>query len=319
MSKSCKNKLVKLYSSVNFKDPADSKNFGKWDICSKLKILIHFVGQYSKENQPDIYFKAKVTLDASVNEIGEVKKCNICVKDICFKNEFDVSICSRTDQYKYLYDVSCSSSSSCSKSSKSSCSKSSKSYCSSELSLSDIIANGIEKQIINNVKDFIESDAFLITWEFEQGSFTLDTTQYNNGLTFPNVKMTIKYKFIKHHSSCSSSSSSCHSSSSSCSSHKPNHFIKMLMMGFISLMIIMFLLKLLGYNSCPNSYNEQTGYFNQLTYMFKNTSYQNTQEEQPEQQPEVQPEQQPEEQPEEQPEQGESYINHITKYANLKK
>jgi hypothetical protein len=255
---SCEKNLTKLYSSVNFSNPEDSKSFGKWDIDSKLKVLVHFVGEYINDVQPSIYFKAKVTLDAVVCKSGKVTKSNIVVKDICFKNEFNVSANSQTDEYKYLYDISCSSadnaSSSCSSKHKS-CSSDS---CSSDLSLSDIYVNGIEKQIMTNVKEFMESDAFKITWVLEKGFFTLNTTKFNSGNTFPNVKMTIKHKLT-------SSSSSCFSSSSSC--HKPNNFIKMLIMGFVAILVIMFLLKFLknnNYGDYANLYDNVFGSVNKL-------------------------------------------------------
>ena len=254
---SCEKNLTKLYSSVNFTNPEDSKSFGKWDIDSKLKALIHFVGEYANGAQPNIYFKAKVTLDAVVKKNGTVSKSNIVVKDICFKNEFNVSAESQTDEYKYLYDISCSSadnaSSSCSSKHKS-CSDS----CSSDLSLSDIYINGIEKQIMTNVKEFMESDAFKITWVLEKGFFTLNTTKFNSGSTFPNVKMTIKNKLT-------GSSSSCFSSSSS--SHKPNNFIKMLIMGFVAILVIMFLLKFLknnNYGGYANLYDNVFGSVNKI-------------------------------------------------------
>lgn len=254
---SCEKNLTKLYSSVNFTNPEDSKSFGKWDIDSKLKALIHFVGEYTNGAQPNIYFKAKVTLDAVVKKNGTVSKSNIVVKDICFKNEFNVSAESQTDEYKYLYDISCSSadnaSSSCSSKHKS-CSDS----CSSDLSLSDIYINGIEKQIMTNVKEFMESDAFKITWVLEKGFFTLNTTKFNSGSTFPNVKMTIKNKLT-------GSSSSCFSSSSS--SHKPNNFIKMLIMGFVAILVIMFLLKFLknnNYGGYANLYDNVFGSVNKI-------------------------------------------------------
>jgi len=239
---SCEKNLTKLYSSVNFSNPEDYKSFGKWDIDSKLKALIHFVGEYTKCEytngvQPNIYFKAKVTLDAVVNKNGTVTKSNIVIKDICFKNEFNVSAESQTDEYKYLYNISCSSADNATSSKHKSCSNS----CSSDLSLSDIYANGIEKQIMTNVKEFMESDAFKITWVLEKGFFTLNTTKFNSGSTFPNVKMTIKHKLISSFSSCTSSSS--------CSSHKPNNFIKILIMGFVALLVIMFLLKFLKNNN----------------------------------------------------------------------
>ncbi len=278
MTKFCEKKLIKLYSSINFDNPSDTKVFGKWDIDSKLKVLTHMTGEYSKNSQPNIYFKAKITLDATVSNLGDVSKSNIVVKDICFKNEFNVSASSMTDEYKYLYDISCSSadnapscSSKSSKSCSESCSKSSKSSkssssCSSELSLSDIIANGIEKQIMENVKAFIESDAFKIAWILEKGDFTLDTTKYtgiDENVVFPNVKMTIKHKLI---GSSSSSSSSCTSSSKS---HKPNHFVKMLIMGFVAVMIIMFLFKFLK-NNYSNVYDNMTnGFNNHLTKGFE--------------------------------------------------
>lgn len=261
MTKSCEKKLIKLYSSINFANPSDTKVFGKWDIDSKLKVLTHMTGEYSKNGQPNIYFKAKVTLDANVSKLGVVSKSNILVKDICFKNEFNVSASSMTDEYKYLYDISCSSADNApSSSSKSSKSSSSSSSCSSELSLSDIIANGIEKQIMENVKAFMESDAFKITWVLEKGAFTLDTTKYapNNIAVFPNVKMTIKHKLI------GSSSSSCSSSSSS-KSHKPNNFIKMLIMGFVAVLVMMFLFKFLkNNNNYSNVYNNMANGFNNV-------------------------------------------------------
>lgn len=228
MPKPNEKKLIKLYSSVNFVNPVDTKPFGKWDIDSKLKVLTHLTGEYVFGTQPSIYFKAKVTLDAVVSKLGVVTKSNIVVKDICFKNEFNVSACSRTDEYKYLYDISCSSADNAS-------SKSSKSSCSSELSLSDIYVNGIEKQIMTNVKAFMQSDAFKITWVLEEGSFILDTTKYvvSSNVVFPNVRMTIKHRLSD------DSSSSCQSSKS----HKSNNFIKMLVFGLIALIIIMFLLK----------------------------------------------------------------------------
>jgi len=259
---SCEKNLTKLYSSVNFSNPEDSKSFGKWDIDSKLKALVHFVGEYTNGAQPSIYFKAKVTLDAVVSKFGTVTKSNIVVKDICFKNEFNVSANSQTDEYKYLYDISCSSadnaSSSCSSKSHKSHKSCSSDSCSSDLSLSDIYANGIEKQIMTNVKEFMESDAFKITWVLEKGFFTLNTTKFNSGNTFPNVKMTIKHKLT-------GSSSSCFSSSSSC--HKPNNFIKMLIMGFVAILVIMFLLKFLknnNYGGYANLYDNVFGSVNKL-------------------------------------------------------
>jgi len=250
---SCKKNLTKLYSSVNFSNPEDSKSFGKWDIDSKLKALVHFVGEYTNGAQPSIYFKAKVTLDAVVNNNGTISKSNIVVKDICFKNEFNVSANSQTDVYKYLYDISCSSADNAS----SSCSSKHK-YCSSDLSLSDIYVNGIEKEIMTNIKEFMESDAFKITWVLEQGFYTLDTTKFNFGNTFPSVKMTIKHKLTGSSSSCLSSSSS---------SHKPNNFIKMLIMGFVAMMVIMFLLKFLknnNYGGYANLYDDVFGGVNKI-------------------------------------------------------
>ena len=255
-----KKNLTKLYSSVNFSNPEDSKSFGKWDIDSKLKALVHFVGEYNNGVQPNIYFKAKVTLDAVVSKTGTVTKSNIVVKDICFKNEFNVSAESQTDEYKYLYDISCSSADNAS-SSGSSKHKSCYDPCSSNLSLSEIYANGIEKQIMTNVKEFMESDAFQITWLLEKGFFTLNTTKFNSGSTFPNVKMTIKHKLIDSSSSCFSSSSS------SCSSHKPNNFIKILIMGFVAILIIMFLLKFLknnNYGGYSNLYDNVFGSVNKI-------------------------------------------------------
>jgi hypothetical protein len=260
----CKKNLTKLYSSINFSNPEDSKSFGKWDIDSKLKALVHFVGEYTNGTQPSIYFKAKVTLDAVVSKTGTVTKSNIVVKDVCFKNEFNVSVSSQTDEYRYLYDISCSSAdnddSSCSSSKHKSWSSNS---CSSDLSLSDIYINGIEKQIITNIKEFMESDAFKITWVFEKGFFTLDTTKFNSGNIFPNVKMNIKHKLT-------GSSSSCFTSSSS--SHKPNNFIKMLIMGFVAMIVIMFLLKFLKNNNYGGYSNLYYNVFGSVNKIFSKAS-----------------------------------------------
>ena len=265
----CEKKLIKLYSSTNFTEPSDTKSFGKWDIDSKLKVLIHFVGEYISNNQPNIYFKAKVSLDATVSSLGVVSKSNINVRDICFKNEFNVSASSLTDEYKYLYDISCSSADNHSTTSNTS----SSSMCSSELSLSDIYVNGVEKQITKNVRDFINSDEFKITWVVEKGFFILNTTKYNSGNTFPNVKMTIKHKLIKtKSSSCSTSTStstSCTSSSST--SHKPKCFVKLLIMGFIALIIILFLLKTLKNKHCK--YHElYTNTLKKIEHIFSKTN-----------------------------------------------
>jgi hypothetical protein len=212
-SKTCDKNVIKLYSSVNFSNPADSKEIQNWDNKLKLKALVHFVGEYNNGDQPSVYFKATISFDACVNKLGQVTKKNILVKDVCFKNELNVSGSSLTDEYKYLYDISCSSADNASTSQ---CSSSD-----SDLSLSDIVANGIEKDIVLNLKSFMESDAFQITWTLDVGTVTLDTTKYNNGETFPNVKMTIKYKLV-----CKA---------------EPNKFVKLILLGFVALLVIMLL------------------------------------------------------------------------------
>lgn len=265
-NKNIDTKLIKLYSSVNFADSKDSKKFGKWDIDSKLKILIHFMGEYMIKNQPNIYFKSKVTLDVRIDKNGIVHKSNIIVRDVCFKNEFNVSASSITEEYQYLYNISCSSADNNDCSSNSKKSTCSASNLSSKISLSNIIANGIEKKIIIDIKSFIESNAFKINWVLEQGYFILDVKNFNNGKTFPNAKMNIKYKLIK----CSSTSSS--STCSSSSSTKPNCFVKILIMGFVALLIIMFLLKLLKDNNCEtynNAYNNLYNNINSIIYKKK--------------------------------------------------
>lgn len=248
--KNCEKKLIKLYSSINFSNPTDTKVFYKQECHNyrKLKTLIHFVGEYNSGNKPIIYFRAKVLLSSNIRTNGTSQKYNICVTDICFKNEFNVSASSITNEYQYLYDISCSSADNHKCSSSSCSSSSSSSYCSSSLSLSEIINNGIEKQITNNVREFIESDAFVINWVNSEGSYILDTTKYNNGETFPNVKMTIKFRPYDCKSSCkSSSTSSCYSSSSSSSSsHKSHKFIKTLIMACIGIFIIMILFKFIS-------------------------------------------------------------------------
>jgi hypothetical protein len=229
----CEKKKIKLYSSKNFTNPCDIKTFGKWNYNNNLKLLIKFIGQMNTDGQPDIFFKATVNLYATVNINNVVKKYNIIVNNVCFKNQFNVSASSRTVDYKYLYNISCSSADNAS-------SKSSSSTCSSDLSLSDIYTKGIEKKIIDNISAFIQSSAFVISKVSEIGSYTLDTTQFNYGNTFPNVKMTIKNKFA-HEPSTSSSSSS--------SSHKTNNFVKTLIIGFVALLIIIFFFKLLKNNN----------------------------------------------------------------------
>lgn len=236
----CEKKLIKLYSSINFSNPVDKKEFCNTECnkCKRLKTLIHFIGEYNVSDKPKIYFRAKVLLSSNIIPDGNSQKYNITVNDICFKNEFNVSASSLTNEYQYLYDISCSSADN------NIDSNTDASSCSTDLSLSEIINNGIEKQITNNVRNFIESDAFVINWVNNQASYILDTTKYDDGKIFPNVKMIIKYKPFDCSASSYCSSSSSSSSSSSCSSsNKSKKFIKLLIMGFVCIFIIMILFK----------------------------------------------------------------------------
>ena len=227
----CNKKIIKLYSSVNLSTPVDKNFFCKNEFkkYKRLKTLIYFLGEYKSHNKPNIYFKAKILLNSNIITCGNSKKYNIIIKDICFKNEFNVSECSITNEYQYLYDISCSSADNIKKNS-----------CSSNLSLSEIINNGIEKQITNNLRNFIESNAFIINWNYGIGTYILDTTKFNNGKTFPNVKMLIKNKPYNYNSSSSSKLTSCTLSSSS---HKFTTFIKILILVFVTMFIILILFK----------------------------------------------------------------------------
>lgn len=259
----CKKKIIKLYSSINFSNPTDTKAFYKQEChsCRKLKSLIHFVGEYNSGIKPTIYFRAKILLSSNIRTNGTSQKYNINVTDICFKNEFNVSASSITNEYQYLYDISCSSADNHKSSS-----------CSSNLSLSEIINNGIEKQITYNVREFIDSDAFIIDWVNGKGSYILDITKYNNGETFKNVKMTIKYKPYDCKSSFSSlSSSSLSSSSSSHKSHKSHKFIKTIIMACVGMFIIMILFKFIS------KYN--IGKYSTLGYLIKHDKENNDNDE----------------------------------------
>lgn len=230
----CEKKLINLYSSTNFVNPSDSKCFGKWDVDAKLKSLINFTGEFKSANQPNIYFKAKVKLNTNIDASGTIIKSNVVINDILFKNQFNVSASSLTADYKYLYDISCGSADNNS-------SESSGSVCSSELSLSEIYANGVEKQIMDNVKAFIEGQSFKITRVSGKGYYTLDTTQYDSGNTFPNVKMSIKSKLVEESSETSITSSV---------SPVPNNVIKKLVIGFVALLVVMCFIKFLKNKNC---------------------------------------------------------------------
>lgn len=237
-NQNCNKNLTKLYSSTQFVEPADSKEFGKWDKDCTLKILVHLLSVYTPSSGPNIYFRAKVTLD--VNVVGNMyQKSNIKVKEICFKNEFNVSANSLTNEYEYLYDISCRTADN---------NNSSDSKCSFDFS--NIINEGIEKQIATNVKAFFESDAFTATHVHCVGNYTLDASQFMDGTIFPNVKTIIKQKVI-----CPDTSSCTYHSSSGeiCPS---NNILKILIIAAV----VMFCVMLLG--KLNNNYEKNHDYKN---------------------------------------------------------
>lgn len=251
--KKSKNIPIDLYSSIKFAPDsvADSKNILGWKSDNTLKLLIKFVSKYGND-----YFRSIVSLDVK-NVNGNIVKKNIYVRDICFKNELNVSASSQTKEYEYLYEISCSSADN----HESSSSSSSSSFSSSDLSLDSIINKKIEKDIAVNVKNFIDSDAFEITWTEGITTITLDTSQFKSSSTdqviFESVKNVIKYKFHDDSSSCSSSSSSsCSSScSSSSSSYKPNKLFKILMITAVIAFVVMLIMNLIKKNGYGTEYN----------------------------------------------------------------
>jgi hypothetical protein len=235
--KNFKHDPVQLYSSINFVDQSDSKIINNWKLDNKLKLLVKFISKFNNE-----YFKAIVSLDV-YNHSGTIKKKNIVIKDICFKNVLNVSESSQTQEYEYLYEISCSSADN-----HDSCSSSSNSY-------DSMINKKTEKEIATNIKAFIASNAFEVSWSNGITTIKLDITQYvqqpQMTPVFESVKNIIKYKFIDYSSSCSSSSSS----SSSCSdtdsctySSKPNKIFKILMITAVVTFVIILIMNIIKKN-----------------------------------------------------------------------
>ena len=257
--KNCKPNLIELYSSQNFvPTSADTKVITGVRSCDKVKLLIKFVSLYEKN-----YFKADVSLDVLVKS-GNVSKKNISIRNICFKNELNVSLSSQTEEYKYLYDISCSSADNNDSSSHS---------CSSDISIESIINKNIEIQIATNIKGFIDSTAFDLQLGLTGLSVTLDVNQHlnpNGTPVFPTVRNTIKYKVVNESSSHSSSSSSCSSSSS-----KPNKIVKTIIIGAVISFVIMLIMNICKKNSYGNQYNKLLSGISDKVKGFISKSYSN--------------------------------------------
>jgi hypothetical protein len=259
--KNCKPNLIELYSSQNFvPTSADTKVITGVRSCDKVKLLIKFVSLYEKN-----YFKADVSLDVLVKS-GNVSKKNISIRNICFKNELNVSLSSKTEEYKYLYDISCSSADNNDSSSHS---------CSSDISIESIINKNIEIQIATNIKGFINSTAFDLQLGLTGLTVTLDVNKYLNpngtrAPVFPTVKNTIKYKVVDESSSSSSSSSSCSSSSS-----KPNKIVKIIIIGAVISFVIMLIMNICKKNSYGNQYNKLLSGMSENVKGFISKSYSN--------------------------------------------
>lgn len=248
----CGKGIIELYSAQQFDNTVDKKNIGKCNCCERIDLKIKFTSVYQSDMSPSIYFVAIVTLSIFPTNCGNFIKKNITVKDICFKNENNVCLTSRTKEYGYLYNISCSSSEkSCSSSSSSSsCSCCSSSSC----SLSSIINKGIEKKIAIAIVNFFDGPYFTINKIDGCCFVTLDVKPDSEPIIFPVAKTIVKYLCI------SDSSNSSSSSSSSSSSHKcNNNIIKLLILAGI----ILFIVSLFFKNSChvTNSNIEPTKLF----------------------------------------------------------
>ena len=237
--------FIKLYSSTNLSTTIDTETIVGVGSNDKIKFLIKFVSLYG-----DNYFKAIVVFDLIIKN-GVVSKKNVTIRDICFKNELNVSESSQTQDYQYLYDISCSSADN---NDSSSCSSS------SNLSIQSIINKNVEKQIATNIKGFIDSYAFDIVYASGTITINLDVTKFPGGdytPTFQTVKNIIKYKFID-----GSSSNTCYSSTSSKSSKsskssntcKPNKIFKLLVISSVITFVIILIIKLCKKHNCSIEY-----------------------------------------------------------------
>lgn len=240
--KNCNSKVIQLYSSTKFATPADTQALPSWDVVNdKIKFLIKFVSVYNGD-----YFKSSVALDV-LNVNGVITKKNITVKDICFKHQANVSISSQTQDYQYLYDISCSSADNNTANDDNSCD-------SSSLSMNSIINKSTEKAIATNVKAFFASNAFVVTRSGSTTSVTLDVSQYtvNSAVVFSSAKASAKYKFASDSSCSGSGSETCsESGSSSCLSDK---IVKYIMIAAAICFALMLLMKLMKKHSYGSSY-----------------------------------------------------------------
>lgn len=196
----CQPKVIELYSSENF--PVESipstATIAGWNATKdRLKLIIKFVSKYVPPAQvgalgnaavPEsdvVYFKSTVCLDAVYNaETLTVDKKYVTVRNICFKNELNVTQTSQTDDYYYLYDISC----------RSADNKFSFGFDTNESTLAD---KEVENAIATAVRNFVKSSAFAINWDSDTNvaSVTLDVSQ-QDPVIFSTVKNCIKYKFV---------------------------------------------------------------------------------------------------------------------------
>lgn len=244
--KECKKGILRLYSAEKFKDSADRQTIGKIRSGEEISFKIKFISSYKTVKGPTIYFNAIVSLTTVPTISGTYIKKHISVKDICFKNEVNVSRSSQTKEYGYLYDISCSSADN-----SNSCSSDS-----SSCSLSSIINKGIEKQIASLIVEFFSGPYFTVVAEKHFGFVILNVNPGSVPVIFPAAKAICKFVGLSSSScnkssSCSSSSSS-HSSSSyfssSSSCNKSNWIVKMLIIAGIVLLVV----SLLCRNNCSD-------------------------------------------------------------------
>lgn len=245
-SSSCHKNLIKLYSSANFPEGqvTDSKEIKRWDVTDeKIVFESKFISSINIANV-DEYFKAHVSFEAYKTH-GQYVIKNIVVRDICFKSQVNVSLSSRTDDYNYLYDISCSSADN----------SSSTSTSSSSYSISSIINKGVENQIAASVKNFFAGTGIYVSWAAGVGYLNLNV----NGTPseFTSAKLIAKYRLVplrsSSSSSCSSSSSTSSVSSSTSSSftssctkkHEENKYFKLGALCAVVALIVVFVLNML--------------------------------------------------------------------------
>jgi len=152
-SDSTSSKIINFYYPNNTTQQIN-KNYKKISLKGVIKGCL----------KEEYYFDAKFTFVITNNKIYKIK-----IHDINYKNKFDVSITDRTDEYKYLYNISSESS------------NNSLSY----LSLgSDII---IEKKIYKSIHDIISG----IKLEINNNSTKIILPEHNINLTNYKIKAKI--------------------------------------------------------------------------------------------------------------------------------